>query len=131
MAPFFPYASALTGSRGEPFGRIIGKTNSFAAIGAEGARAPASIHDLMIAISAEVSFARFPGGMVFFLPFLSKRPSTILMRRLSELLPGRTAGPISPPFIKESKDSRTSSPSGSLEAWQSRQYLRKIESTEA
>src|SRR6266481_2728599 len=130
MAPFFPDASALTGSRGEHVGRIFGRTSSFAAIGAEGAGAPASIQDLIAAISAGVSLARFPGGMIFFFPSFSKRPSTILTRRLSALLPGRMAGRISPPFIRVSNDSRTKSPSGSLEAWQSRQYLVKMASTE-
>src|SRR5258707_7811354 len=70
-------ARELIGFRGVPLGAIFGTSNSLANAGVDGPFAPASIQALSTAISSAESFLRLPGGMIFGLPFFSKRPSTI------------------------------------------------------
>jgi len=74
-------------------------------------RAFSGRHDLVLAVFFETAFDH-------------------LDEEALDALPGTIAGPISPPLIRESKDSRTSSPRifGGV---QSRQCLEKIASTEA
>src|SRR4051794_29149424 len=100
-------AMAFMGFLGEPLGRIFGTTNSLGVAARFGGGAPASIQALIVVISSGVSFFRLPGGIINFFPSFSKRPSIIFTKRLSLLLPGSTAGPISPPFIRASKLSIT------------------------
>ena len=70
---------------------------------------------------ASVSFGFLPGGIAF--------EATCSMIRLSPLLPGTTAAPVSPPWVIEATVRRSSPPFRASPPWHLTQWSRRIGAT--